>query len=400
MKKLFYLALVSILAQCHNDRVKLNGHYVSASKSDYGYETLDILDSVIIVNKSLVFAEARDTIIIDPTTNSFVSSTREMFPSFGVSYSKDTVILDYTHDAGDDQAKFVKAPPSSRDYFSTSCIDIELTEYEDEAKFDISQSKIRNITVGTLKRDLAAYVPDSIYLEYESEQFLSNSDLLRIGQGLDREQTMNWVLCLSIDTRVPDSVSERLRSMIGRSVGFERLVETRISNGVLVYVKRPAVDPANPEVEIDSASLKVSSNQVFVLAQDYFDCEATAECDCCSGELYILSSDRFALVDRCLSGDTYFKGVYSVEGRKLTLAFDRQFMNEEVDDDYNVTGYKNRELDIQSVVFNLMSCNSQLRLVNNKEVTDWKNGSRYGFMKEKQRMADLRQSKPWKKLME
>src|SRR5207253_1600417 len=127
---------------------------------------------LVLFNKNIVFTSQRDTIIIDSKTNSFVRSTREMFPIFDFKVSKDTVILDYYHDAGTDKIKFIKDIPTNNDYFSSSFVDIELEKYLDEFQVTPEGLQIKNVTVGTLKKGIRWAKADSIYIEFENEVFL------------------------------------------------------------------------------------------------------------------------------------------------------------------------------------------------------------------------------------
>jgi hypothetical protein len=123
MKRIFLMAMLVFLAQCQNKQTNLNGHYVSTNLfNDDSYHTLDIVDSLALFNKNVVFLDLRDTIIIDPITNSFIRSTRG-FPFFDIEIMKDTVILHY-NDGGEGIIKFIKATPSTSEFFSSSHIEI------------------------------------------------------------------------------------------------------------------------------------------------------------------------------------------------------------------------------------------------------------------------------------
>src|SRR6188768_3314682 len=81
------------------------------------------------------------------------------------------------------------------------------------------------------------------------------------------------------------------------------------------------------------------TGQVYTLAQDFSSdkCEAFAECDCCSSDIFFLSNDKFCFISRCISGDSYFNGTYSIKSNKLKLTFNKKYVDEITDDDYNVT---------------------------------------------------------------
>ena len=141
--------------------------------------------------------------------------------------------------------------------------------------------------------------------------------------------------------------------------------------------------------------------QVFILSEDYDEvkCEAVADCDCCATDLFFLTTSKFGLINRCLSGDSYFTGTYSLKTNKLKLNFNRKYVNEVVDEDYNVTGHKTQQTKIDPVEFDIKRCGQKNRLTNLK-TTEWKNGSRYTKSEEKAMLNDLLTSKGWKQLSE
>jgi hypothetical protein len=65
------------------------------------------------------------------------------------------------------------------------------------------------------------------------------------------------------------------------------------------------------------------SGQVFLLSKEFIEdkCEVNAGCDCCGTDLFFLSKTKFGFVSRCLSGDTYFTGTYSLKAKYSKIEF-------------------------------------------------------------------------------
>jgi hypothetical protein len=79
------------------------------------------------------------------------------------------------------------------------------------------------------------------------------------------------------------------------------------------------------------------TGQVFLLTEDFSEdkCEVIAQCDCCATDLFFLSDKDFAMVDRCLYNDSYYKGTYLITGNVLTLTFNQRVVNEIVEKQTN-----------------------------------------------------------------
>lgn len=141
------------------------------------------------------------------------------------------------------------------------------------------------------------------------------------------------------------------------------------------------------------------TGQVYMLAEDFSDdkCEVIAECDCCSSDLFFLSTTRFCFVSRCISGDSYFSGIYSVKSSKLKLTLDKKYVTEITDEEYNVTKLETKVKNTSTIDLEVLRCGQRQRLTHptNK---GWKNGSRYRQKKEAEMMKELKTSKQWKQL--
>lgn len=247
MKRIFLMAMLVFLAQCQNKQTNLDGHYVSTNLPyDNRYYTLDIIDSLVLINKNVVFLDQRDTIIIDPKTNSFIRSTREMFPFFDFGLINDTVMLQFAHDGGEDIIKFIKATPSASEFFSPSLIEIEPEQYHNESEFKIDGLNVKNIVVGPLKNGVSWSKPDSLYIEFENEIFIDLKDIARIGPSLDSDSVSNWAICLHLDKHVPQPVANQLRLALLKNYDHKKIAESRLSDNKLIYIEI-SVDTNTPD---------------------------------------------------------------------------------------------------------------------------------------------------------
>ena len=141
------------------------------------------------------------------------------------------------------------------------------------------------------------------------------------------------------------------------------------------------------------------TGQVYIIAEYFSDdkCESYAECDCCSSDLYFLTADKFCFVSKCISGDTFYKGTYTVTSNKLTLTFDNKYVTELTDEEYNIIGQETKEDKIDNIEFNIDKCGQKLRLTSLTN-GDLSNGSRYEQKRETELKKRLMISKPWKEL--
>jgi hypothetical protein len=141
------------------------------------------------------------------------------------------------------------------------------------------------------------------------------------------------------------------------------------------------------------------TGQVYTLAQDFSadKCEAFAECDCCSSDIFFLSTDKFCFISRCISGDSYFAGTYSIKSNKLKLTFSKKYVDEITDEDYNVTKLETKTKNTDPIELEISKCGQKVRLTH-PTTNEWKNGSRYEQKPESAMMTELKTSKPWKQL--
>jgi hypothetical protein len=147
------------------------------------------------------------------------------------------------------------------------------------------------------------------------------------------------------------------------------------------------------------AFAQMLTGQVFILADDFSDdkCEAFGECDCCTSDIFFLSSDKFCYISRCISGDSYFTGTYSTDSSKLKLTFHKEYIAEVTDEDYTVTRLETRTSEIKPAEFDITKCGQSLRL-NHTTIREWRNGSRYSKQKETEMTKQLTKSKAWKQI--
>ena len=112
MKTLHLIFILISLVQCNTKVDSLNGRYTSVTKYPDGrYETLDIVDSLVLVDRIVLGSHERDTIVIDPGTKKFVQVTpKSMFPIFDFRTVGDTIEVHYEDDLGQGKIKFIKEP--------------------------------------------------------------------------------------------------------------------------------------------------------------------------------------------------------------------------------------------------------------------------------------------------
>lgn len=141
--------------------------------------------------------------------------------------------------------------------------------------------------------------------------------------------------------------------------------------------------------------------QVFQVAEDFSTdkCEVFAECDCCTSDIFFLSANKFCFVSRCISGDSYFKGTYAINANKLKLAFDKKYVDEITDEDYNIIKLDTKEKISKPIWFQITKCGQQIRLTH-PTTKELKNGTRYEIKSETEMMDELQKSKALKILLE
>jgi len=242
MKRLHIIIIIIIgLSGCQTKVENLDGHYISTGQLTADtYETLDIKDSLVLINKGNAFLGQRDTIVIDTKSNSFISSTRAMFPIFDFKVVNDTIELHFEHDAGQDKIKFIKGTHTNpADYFSTSHIDVDLLDYDSGELIDTNDLKIINLTIGPLKRgtDWGTNDKDSICIEFENEVFLQKNELRNLATKLIQDDDDKVILCLNFDKRVTQSVATEIRNDLKKNVGKLKVTESRNRNSDIVYLR-------------------------------------------------------------------------------------------------------------------------------------------------------------------
>ena len=239
MKITINILIALTLLGCSRNTEGLKGDFVAINDLiGDGYATIDIEDSIVLLNKYSVFYDERDTIIIDPKRKTFIRSNRNLFPIYDFKAIKDTVYLSYSYDAGEETIKFIRSEISPMfKYFAESSIDIQLMTYNNETVVLIEQNKVLNLIIGRLKEgvDWPNAQPDSIFIEFERYDYLGNKELSElIGHT---EQVQDPVLCLHFDKRVPTEVMISIRNKIKNTVSASKVVESRITETGLVYIK-------------------------------------------------------------------------------------------------------------------------------------------------------------------
>jgi hypothetical protein len=234
--KLLTFALVGILfIECQNKKTKLAGHYrsVPAGQNSYEYQTIDVSDSLVLIDRDLILFSLRDTMVINPDTHTFVRQTRELFPFYDFGTSGDTLLLMFSHDAGIETIKFLSAPPTFSDRFSTLVVEIKPDELLGEKEVKVNESKISHLLIGYLKKEVNWANKDSIYLVFDGEVTLAEKDFDQLGKELQANQKL---LCLSFDKTVPSTFANRIRQKITKSIREESLIELRRKGDKLVFI--------------------------------------------------------------------------------------------------------------------------------------------------------------------
>ncbi len=233
------ILIIFALLGCTRKAEVLNGHYVAVNDLiGDGYATIDVQDSVVLLNKSSVFYDERDTIIINTKRNTFVRSNRRPFPIYDFSADHDTIYVSYAYDAGEETIKFIPMEISPMfSYFAESNIDIQLRPYDNEIITSVQQNKVVNLIIGRAKEGIKWPEPhrDKILIEFERFDYVEDDELPELIRQIQEEN--DRVLCLHFDKRVPLDVATDIRSRIKNTAITCDIVESRINETELVYIK-------------------------------------------------------------------------------------------------------------------------------------------------------------------
>lgn len=237
-----FLALI-FLAQCQSEVKNLNGHYISVYEfGDGRWETLEMVDSLALVNRIIMALNERDTVIIDQSTHEIVSITPESTYSIvGFKVNGDTIELRCEDDLGHYEIKFLRTSQTDpRYHFANSYIDIHLGDYNNEQELaSVNDLKIKNVTVGFLKgyflQGRWSGVNDSLYIEFDNSMLLRKDEFEMLMERLTESTDTTWILCLNLDKGVPESMSSEIKDILRKSQ--LKVVEARNRNGEIVYLK-------------------------------------------------------------------------------------------------------------------------------------------------------------------
>jgi hypothetical protein len=152
MKRPYIILTLIILTQCQTKVDSLNGHYISVNEfGDGRWETLEIVDSLILVNRIVMGVNERDTVVIDRLTNKIVTITpKSLFPIVDFKLNGDTIELHCEGDLGQYQIKFLRTTQvNSKYHFSNNYVDSNLADYNEEELVSTNGLKIKNLTVGS-----------------------------------------------------------------------------------------------------------------------------------------------------------------------------------------------------------------------------------------------------------
>lgn len=230
--------------QCQPKTDKLNGHYIAVHKfSDDRWETMEIVDSLVLVNRIIMAGNERDTVIVNRSTNKILTTTpKSMFPIVDFTPVGDTVKLRCEDDLGLYTIAFIKTTQANPNYhFSNTVIDIKLPDYHGEHKVSTDGLKIKNLTVGLLKeyftKEKWPGVKDSIYIEFDNSLIVRKNELTLLTKRLMRCADTKWVLCLNIDKRVPPSMAKEITEALRAGIAASKIIEAKNQGSEIVYIR-------------------------------------------------------------------------------------------------------------------------------------------------------------------
>ncbi len=139
------------------------------------------------------------------------------------------------------------------------------------------------------------------------------------------------------------------------------------------------------------------NGQVYMLTEYFQDdkCEVTAECDCCSTDLFFLTDKEFGMINRCLFNDSYYMGTYTIKADEVVLTFKQKVINEITNEETNKIKNELKTVEIKPYKFAISKCDSKVRL-QHATIKDFKNGSRYSVTREKELIKELKGTEAWK----
>lgn len=223
------LGLFCLTTFCKTKTENIEGYYVSTENNGQFY-TIDIRDTLVLLNTDNIFTNQHDSIIIDLKDNSFIRSSPRMFPFYDLKATKDKVTLFFEHDAGNETIEFYKAElrDKKKNLYSTSNLNIELMDC-DGSCYDISDTNIKNILVGQPKRKNEW--SDSVQLELDNDIFIKMTDINKMNEIITDSTA---IISLHFDKNVPSDVWTRIKK---ETKGLRnKVVEARFSGDKLKYV--------------------------------------------------------------------------------------------------------------------------------------------------------------------
>lgn len=233
--------LVAICCGCAGTAHDPNGHYVLESYTQQGrYLTLDVKDSIVLLNRSSVFYNQRDTIIIDPRQHTLKSAVLNHLNIRQFHTVSDSVFLHYGSGPVGSKAVFIRAEADAlRDAYANSLLDVNPNECDVGCVHShvAEKENMRHLLVGKPKAGVAKRIglrDDSIVMEFHNVTFLGIKEL----EPLLREmKKAGDLLCLHVDKNVPAEKSTELLQELARIDREIRLLEGRWKDGKVVYVK-------------------------------------------------------------------------------------------------------------------------------------------------------------------
>lgn len=233
--------LVAICCGCAGTGHDPNGHYVLESYTQQGrYLTLDVKDSIVLLNRSSVFHNQRDTIFIDPDRHTLKSAVLNHLNIRQFHTVSDSVFLHYGPGPTGSKAVFIRAEANpARDAYANSMLDVYPSECDQQCEHQhvAEQQNMRHLLVGRPKPGVAKHIglrDDSIVMEFHNITFLGFKEL----EPLLREmKKAGDHLCIHVDKNVPAEKSAELRNELSRLDREMKLHEGRWKDGQIVYVR-------------------------------------------------------------------------------------------------------------------------------------------------------------------
>ena len=240
--KIIYIALIAIFFNACKNLSDYAGFYVTKGYFENDtYMTMTIYDNdtVVCLNENNIDVDFTRNIIIGKTE--FIKGWYCLFVA--IKPYKDSIHLLLQHDYSYPEiTTFYKSPnkQSPKDRFCRSNLDINLKNFDSETDtlIKINEGKIHHLNIGHVRPKFwKLFGQDSIKIEnYQFEHFINKSDFNGLFEYLDEFKT-DCFISINSDKSVPDIIIEELRKDFAQFCDNKRIIESRIKDNTIVYVK-------------------------------------------------------------------------------------------------------------------------------------------------------------------